>query len=108
MTDTTPVDRQAVPPWTRRVVVLSLGVFVLTVLLAVIAGSGVFEGGSCGGFGTGCAVSFMLVGGIGCAVGVVLALAALALTGPRPLLNWLALLLNGVPLVVCLEWFSLL
>ncbi len=78
-----------------------IGVAVLAYALAILVTRGTFSGwtGGCGDFGMRCVGQGVIVLGVGCLAGALLAVAALASADTRSWLGWMALLMNGLPLV---------
>ncbi|NHZ91503.1 hypothetical protein F2P45_21200 [Massilia sp. CCM 8733] len=78
----------------------SIGVALLAYALAILVTRGTLSGwtGGCGDFGMRCVGQGVIVLGMGCLAGVVLAALALAPAATRGWLGWMALLMNGLPL----------
>ncbi|NHZ97001.1 hypothetical protein [Massilia sp. CCM 8734] len=85
---------------TAQLALASIGVAVLTCALAILVTRGTLSGwtGGCGDFGMRCVGQGVIVLGVGCLAGVVLAVAALGHAEARTWLGWAALLMNGLPL----------
>ncbi|RSZ60252.1 hypothetical protein HF313_20925 [Massilia atriviolacea] len=78
----------------------SIGVAALAYALAMLVTRGTFSSwtGGCGDFGMRCVGQGVIVLGVGCLAGALLALVSLGHADARTRLGWVALLMNGLPL----------
>lgn len=85
---------------TVQLALAGICVALLAYVLALLVTRGTFSGwtGGCGDFGMRCVGQGVIVLGVGCLAGAVLALAALGQAETRSWLAWVALLMNGLPL----------